>query len=172
MNITLSKNVLQYEEGKRLSLYKDTEGYYTIGIGHCLAKRVISDREAIALLDLKFKRSTKGNITEQECAARYAMDEHTILTQIYGNSTLNPIFRSLDSDRQIILYSMVFQLGLFGVLGFKKMLAALKDHKYVDAGKEALNSKWARQTPNRAKRHARVIAGESIQAVYGRSILL
>ena len=47
---------------------------------------------------------------------------------------------------------MTFQMGLGGVLKFKKMLAALQVKDYTTARREALNSAWARQTPQRAKR--------------------
>lgn len=48
--------------------------------------------------------------------------------------------------------NMTFQMGLGGVLKFKKMLAALQVKDYTTARREALNSAWARQTPQRAKR--------------------
>lgn len=44
---------------------------------------------------------------------------------------------------------MTFQLGIGGVKKFRKMLAALKAHDYPEAIKQAMDSLWYRQTPNR-----------------------
>jgi lysozyme len=41
---------------------------------------------------------------------------------------------------------------LGGVLKFQKMLAALQARDYNAARREALDSAWAKQTPQRAKR--------------------
>jgi hypothetical protein len=46
-----------------------------------------------------------------------------------------------------------------GVLGFKLMLKALARGDRAEAERQALDSDWAEQTPNRAKRVARAIGG-------------
>ena len=46
---------------------------------------------------------------------------------------------------------MGFQLGIGGLLGFRKMWAALERSDYAQAAEEALDSRWAEQTPNRAQ---------------------
>ncbi len=47
---------------------------------------------------------------------------------------------------------MVFQLGETGVSKFKNMLKALKEGPdYQTAAIEMLDSRWAKQTPNRAE---------------------
>jgi len=50
-----------------------------------------------------------------------------------------------------ILIEMVYQLGVYGVSKFKKMLIALDSKDYQTASIEMLDSKWAKQTPNRAE---------------------
>jgi lysozyme len=47
---------------------------------------------------------------------------------------------------------MAFQLGTDGLLGFKNTLALIRDGKYAEAADAMLFSKWAQQTPARAKR--------------------
>ena len=49
---------------------------------------------------------------------------------------------------------MIFQLGKTGVSKFKKMWEALSEYNYIGASFEMLDSKWANQTPNRAKKMA------------------
>jgi lysozyme len=53
---------------------------------------------------------------------------------------------------------MIFNLGLYGVLGFKRMLAALREKDYLKASKEMLDSKWAKQVGYRAKKLASIMA--------------
>lgn len=60
--------MLIYDEGIRYSLYKDTLGYYTIGVGHLVTKSTNKDT-ALDILDEKFGRVTKGVITSDEAEA-------------------------------------------------------------------------------------------------------
>ena len=56
---------------------------------------------------------------------------------------------------------MVFQLGKTGVSKFRNMWSALKDEtppNYKKAAAEMLDSRWAKQTPNRAKRMSDTMA--------------
>ena len=57
-----------------------------------------------------------------------------------------------------ILTEMVFQLGKNGVRKFKKMLRAITIKDYQEASVQMIDSKWARQTPERAKRLAKMMA--------------
>lgn len=58
---------------------------------------------------------------------------------------------------QRALQNMAYQLGINGLLNFRRMLAAVQAGNYAEAAREALNSNWARQTPNRANRIAQLI---------------
>jgi lysozyme len=49
---------------------------------------------------------------------------------------------------------MSFQLGVDGLLGFKQTLDAVKGGRYDEAAFDMLQSRWAQQTPARAKRLA------------------
>ena len=60
-----------------------------------------------------------------------------------------------------ILVEMVFQLGKTGVSKFRNMWSALKDQRtpdYKTAAAEMLDSRWAKQTPNRAKKMSELMA--------------
>ena len=47
---------------------------------------------------------------------------------------------------------MAYQMGVNGVMGFRKMLGAIVNGNYRLAAQEGMDSRWANQTPNRAKR--------------------
>jgi lysozyme len=68
---------------------------------------------------------------------------------------IKPHLAGLSEPRQVVLVCMAYQLGVAGLLGFKNMLAATASGDYKKAAAEMLNSRWARQTPNRAQRMAK-----------------
>jgi len=71
--------------------------------------------------------------------------------------TYYPFIENLDDVRQEVLYEMAYQLGVGGLLKFKKMWSALKSTDWVKASEEMLDSKWAKQTPNRARKLASIM---------------
>ena len=120
------KNDLIADEGIRLKPYLCPAGKTTIGVGRNLDDVGITEAEAMTLLDSDIAR-----VTAQLTKA---------LPWLQGDNV------------QRALGNMTFQMGLGGVLKFKKMLAALQVKDYTTARREALDSAWARQTPQRAKR--------------------
>lgn len=63
-------------------------------------------------------------------------------------------FLSAPESVQRGLTNMVFNMGLGRLLGFQNMLKALAAKDYKEAAVEALDSKWAAQVGDRAKRIA------------------
>lgn len=68
-----------------------------------------------------------------------------------------PFLNKLPLAKQEILIEMSYQMGVNGVLKFKKMWVALKSGDYTEASKQMLDSRWAIQTPNRAKKLAEMM---------------
>ena len=65
-----------------------------------------------------------------------------------------PWWKELDEPRGRALCNMCFNLGLPRLLKFERMLGALKRGDFEAAASEALDSRWARQVGDRAKRIA------------------
>lgn len=124
---------LRGEEGEVLSEYKDHLGYSTIGVGRLIDKR------------------KGGGITEEESAYLLGNDVDKVTTQL--NKRL-PWWTKLDEARQGVLVNMAFQMGIDGLLGFKNTLKMIESGQYEAAARGMLQSKWAQQTPSRAKRMA------------------
>ena len=57
----------------------------------------------------------------------------------------------LDKVRQDTLVNMSFNMGTSGLMRFKKMFKAIEDEDWERAGREMLNSRWARQVGTRAE---------------------
>lgn len=70
-----------------------------------------------------------------------------------------PFINKLPLSKQMILVEMSYQMGVSGVLNFRKMIGAIKRDDYISASKEMLNSQWATQTPSRAKKLAEIMRG-------------
>jgi len=122
------KESLMRAEGLRLKLYRDTENFWSIGYGRCLDKRGITQVEAEYLLDNDIDAAKKQ------------------YEQLPGwvKSKCNEI-------RREVIIEMIFQLGLGGVLKFKKMLAAIQAGDFDKAAEEMLASRWHEQTPARCE---------------------
>lgn len=143
--------MLRIDEGYDSKIYKDTEGFWTIGIGHLLT-RDPSLAVAKAELDKLVGRKCDGKITQAEAEAIFAKDVDKATRGILANAVLKPVYDVLDGVRRCALVNMVFQMGVAGVAGFPASMRLLKEGKWEAAAKELANSKWYRQTPNRAKR--------------------
>ena len=120
------------EEGYRARVYRCTSGALTIGIGYNLDAGMPID-EAMLLM-----RHRVGTIT-QSLQGKFAW------------------FDGLNEARRAVLVSMAYQMGLRGLYGFRRMLAAIEAGEYEAAGREMLDSTWARQTPARARRTAEMM---------------
>ena len=115
---------IKQEEGFKGIVYKCTEGFDTIGYGTRLP---LSEKEAEMILEYRLN-ILKGKLS----SSLYMLD--------------------IDKKAWDILYNMVYQMGVKGVLNFKNMIKALEAKDYKRAGDEMLDSKWAKQTPARANR--------------------
>lgn len=119
------------DEGLRLRPYRDTVGKLTIGVGRNLDDVGVSGDEARYLLHNDVSRTL------------YELASHL------------PWTTNLDLARRGVLANMAFNLGMAGLLGFKKMLRAVQNQRYLDAAREMLDSKWAAQVGDRATRLAK-----------------
>nr|5V86_A Chain A, Lysozyme,DCN1-like protein 1 [Tequatrovirus T4]5V88_A Chain A, Lysozyme,DCN1-like protein 1 [synthetic construct] len=143
--------MLRIDEGLRLKIYKDTEGYYTIGIGHLLTKSP-SLNAAKSELDKAIGRNTNGVITKDEAEKLFNQDVDAAVRGILRNAKLKPVYDSLDAVRRAALINMVFQMGETGVAGFTNSLRMLQQKRWAEAAVNLAKSRWYNQTPNRTKR--------------------
>lgn len=129
---------LKKDEGWREHAYQDHLGYWTIGYGFLIDQR------------------RGGKLPK--AVAEYWL-EYLIEERIKALCERLPWFVDMPDDVQRALLNMSYQLGINGLLNFRKMLAALERCDRHEAARQALDSTWARQTPARAKRMAALIRG-------------
>lgn len=121
---------LMRDEGLRLKPYMDSVGKLTIGIGRNLDDNGISEREAENLFFNDISRT------------RAELDDRI------------PWWRDMPEPAQRGLANMAFNLGWPRLSQFKMMLAALETSDWKAAAAEALDSNWAKQVGERARRIA------------------
>lgn len=142
---------LEFDEGKKLSVYLDTEGYPTIGIGHLIKRQKMAINQAIPYLDNELGRSTGGRISDSECSMLFGYDLAVVHRSI-RHSSFYEAYTKLDPVRQSAIENMVFQMGAQGVAGFRNMWAAIRAQEWALAYGNGKDSRWYRQTKNRAER--------------------
>lgn len=142
MKPTTLEELIIRDEGIKLHAYEDHLGYLTLGVGRLIDKRKgggISREEALLLLHNDLKKCRDG-----------------VHKELPWSKNLSPI-------RQAVLISMAFQMGIAGLLGFRNTLAMIQRGDFKAAASGMLNSRWATQTPARAKRLAKQLETDTWQ---------
>lgn len=137
-----NKKMLEYDEGKKLKVYRCTEGFKTVGVGCNL--------DANPHLNI-LHRNLKINalITSEECDLLFDYDYNNVLNEIKQKIYY---FGDLLPKYQTVLVNMVYQMGINGVLKFKGVLKAMRDKDDAKVIANMKDSLWYRQTTNRANR--------------------
>jgi lysozyme len=129
---------LRRDEGVRYSVYKDTKGIDTVGVGHNLQakplpagwKCPLNDTQVDSLLD----------------------DD---LEDVFHDLDRNlPWWTDLNDVRQRVICNMAYNLGITKLLGFRNTLVFMRQGKYDAAADGMLASAWATQVKGRALRLA------------------
>jgi lysozyme len=131
-NRELVKLELMRDEGVKLTVYKDSLGIETIGVGRNLRAKGITHDEAQFLLENDL----------DECIA---------------DCLTFPWFADLDPVRQRVIVNMRFNLGPSKLRAFKNTLGYVQRGEYLLAAEGMLASRWARQVGARAIRLAKMM---------------
>ena len=124
---------LRRDEGVVRHAYQDSLGFWTIGVGRLIDRR------------------RGGGLSEAEIDLLLANDVERVEV---GLDQRLPWWRGLDPVRRRVLVNMGFNLGVEGLLGFRRTLRAVESERYYDAAVGMLRSKWAGQVGARATRLA------------------
>lgn len=150
---------LRRDEGEELTAYKDSLGYWTIGVGHLIDPKKGADPAPFGVNlchdGAAITPEQSAQLLDTDIDAKCAELDHAL-----------PWWRSLTGARQRALLNMAFNLGVgsaergTGLLGFKNTLALIQKGNFEGARRGMLASKWADQVGDRAKRlAAMMVAG-------------
>ena len=127
-------------EGYRNKVYLDTLGKRTVGVGHLCVEDFWEDNK-------EYEEKFLMDILQKDLQGAIEGAEDLINNCPSGGKA------NISDEAKIIIIEMVFQLGKTGVSKFRNMWKALQQNppQYSVAASEMLDSRWAKQTPNRAK---------------------
>lgn len=143
------EKILGFEEGFSEKPYIDSEGFPTIGKG----TKIGPNGASVDLYQFTVNEKIADLMLDKEVKGKR---DHLMQMDWY---------LSLNADRQDIVLSMAYQMGIAGLLKFQNMIKAAKDGDYDTMADEALDSLWARQTPSRAERHAIVLRTGKLSSI-------
>lgn len=140
-------------EGERFTAYQCSRGYWTIGCGRNLETVGLSDTESLAIFgeivdkNEAIDRLRHSVITSEHSEMLFINDIARAEEQCYQRIRMNG-----NGARRAVIINMCFQLGIGGLLKFKKTIAFYESENYIDTSIEMGDSKWARDdTPGRAQ---------------------
>ncbi|WP_163836887.1 glycoside hydrolase family protein [Spartinivicinus ruber] len=134
--------LIEYEEGWREKPYLCSEGYPTIGYGFKIGPK----GAPINLYQFEISQSV-GRLWLNEILA-------DLQEKAFAHTEIRTAVAACNDARKAVLISMAYQMGISGLLKFRKALKAIADQRWSDGKTEMLDSRWARQTKKRALRHA------------------
>jgi len=148
-------SLLKFEEGFSATPYRDSEGYPTVAIGIRIGPKGAAMSNYSFTVPLSVAQiwtqqfvddlMNQINTNQKYAGVRLAMGkcvEQAATTPAYQN------------PRCAVLLSMAYQMGLDGLAGFPNTLTLVDHGEWDKAADAMLQSKWAKQTPARAKRHS------------------
>ena len=120
-------------EGFRDVVYRDTLNKRTIGFGHLCVEDHWEDGK-------KYDKEYLEKILKEDL--QYAINQ--------GEGMCKDL--KISDDAKFLIIEMIFQLGSAGVQKFRRMWSALEEDppNYFEAHVQMLDSRWAKQTPERA----------------------
>ncbi len=125
------KQELEKDEGRVKHAYQDSLGYWTIGVGRLIDKRLgggLRDDEINYLLNNDVEEAL---ITAQKLVKN---------------------FNALTSNRKVVILHLAFNLGYTKLAKFVNTLKAVNEGRWEDAAQGMENSLWYKQVGNRSKR--------------------
>ena len=124
---------LKIHEGYKSKVYKCTAGVDTIGVGFAIKDLELSEEVCDLILQEKLE------VLEERFEKKFDW------------------FKTSPVEVRCVMLNMAYQLGFRGFCKFKKTIGYLREAEWDKASEEMLDSKWAKQTPNRAKELSEII---------------
>jgi lysozyme len=138
MDLGKLQEELKEDEGCKYEIYLDHLGYKTFGIGHlCKAADPENDMDV------------GTEVSEERVNECFENDIEKVIEDcniLYSN------FNNIPEEAQLILANMMFNLGRPRLSKFVNLKLAVDSEDWMEASVQMMDSKWAKQVPNRAKR--------------------
>lgn len=153
--MTDTNDLLRFEEGYSATPYRDSEGYPTVAIGIRIGPKGAplagyQFRVPLVVAEAWTDTFVDDMLHQIDTNPKYAGIK-IALGRCQQAALIAPVKQN---PRCAVLISMAYQMGLDGLAGFVNTLTLIDHGAFDSAADNMLKSKWAAQTPDRAKRHA------------------
>ena len=139
MNLITLQNEIADDEGVMYETYNCSLGHLTGGIGHLITE-----------WDTDYYDKPVGTkIPNEKVDEWFTVDINVTLSDCHE---IFPDFNNLPEEAQLVIANMCFQLGRPRLSQFKKFIAAVNDADWIKAAEEMEDSRWHKQTTERAER--------------------
>jgi len=138
MDLDKLQEQLAEDEGCKYEIYLDHLGYKTFGVGHL-----------VRATDPENDMDVGTEVSKERVDECFKTD---IAITIEDCNVLYTNFNDIPEEAQLILANMMFNLGRPRLSRFLNLKVAVDDEDWMEASTEMMDSKWARQVPNRAER--------------------
>lgn len=160
LNYSLEDQLILHE-GLRLEVYKCPADKWTVGVGRNLEAKGLTKQEQAEILGTSglsklevIDALLERGISKEEALFLLAGD----IADCKRDLERYDWYTKLDPVRQKVLIDMRLNLGMAGLLDFKRMIVALAAGDYKVASWEMTDSAWYGQVGNRSKRLVRMMA--------------
>ena len=129
---------LKIDEGCKYEVYLDHLGLPTFGIGHLNTEK-----------DPEHQMGIGTPIDEIRVNEAFEQDVHVTIGEC---RKLFDDWDNLPETVRLITANMMFNMGRPRLSKFKKMIQAIQDSDWLEAGNQMQDSRWYKQVTNRADR--------------------
>jgi len=129
---------LKIDEGCKYEIYLDHLGLHTFGIGHLIVQG-----------DEEYEKPVGTMVDEIRVNEVFEQDVQVTIGEC---KRLFDDWDKLPQEVQLITANMMFNMGRPRLSKFKKMIQAIKDGDWNEAGNQMQDSRWYKQVTNRADR--------------------
>jgi lysozyme len=148
MDIAKLREEIAADEGRRTTVYLCTASKKTVGIGHMLTAD-----------DPEWPMDVGDTISDERVDELFDQD---IATTLEDCRIIFDDFGAMPEEAQRVFANMAFQLGRYRLSAFKRSIKYANESSWLECSEEILDSKWAKQTPNRAERLSNRLAALSV----------
>jgi lysozyme len=143
-----AKDLIRKHEGVKDTVYPDTKGIPTIGIGFNLHREDAKSRITSLGLDYKSVLDGSVSLTDRQIEKLF---EYDFIIAVGAAGNFLPTFQQQPREIKIVLVDMAYNLGGEGLGRFLRFRQALLEQDYKKAANEMVNSKWYYQVGDRSK---------------------
>ncbi len=129
---------LKIDEGCKYEVYLDHLGLPTFGIGHLITEK-----------DPEHQMGMGTPVDEIRVNEAFEQDVQVTIGEC---QILFDDWDELPETVRLITANMMFNMGRPRLSKFKKMIQAVKDKDWLEAGEQMQDSRWYKQVTNRADR--------------------